>query len=185
MAMIAIQTPLSNLIIEASTLGLTRVRWQSVTEGSNEPKNIRESDENSTNYDGIEPEEQRFKKERMTGYLNAVKVWFADYFLWKVEIVPPLDYSELSDFSKKKASLQLVQSTRFGITTTYGELARLSTQPKASRAVGTVMRRNPWPIIVPCHRVLLSNGNIGKYSAGRGKLTKRWLLAHESHHKSE
>jgi O-6-methylguanine DNA methyltransferase len=184
MAMMAIQTPLSNLIIEASTLGLTRVRWQSASDESNDAKIIRESDENTTNYGEAEPEEHRVKKEQMAAHLNAAKVWFAAYFLGKEEIVPPLDYSELSDFSKK-VPLQLVQSTRFGSTTTYGELARLLNQPKASRAVGTVMRKNPWPIIVPCHRVLLSNGNIGRYSAGQGKLTKRWLLEHESHHKVE
>jgi methylated-DNA-[protein]-cysteine S-methyltransferase len=49
----------------------------------------------------------------------------------------------------------------------------------AARAIGQACARNPLPIVVPCHRVVASNG-LGPYSAGHGIATKAWLLAHES-----
>ena len=64
-----------------------------------------------------------------------------------------------------------------GETASYGELARaIGSSP---RAVGQACRRNPFPIVVPCHRVLGAAQAIGHYSAGEGVSTKRWLLAHE------
>ncbi|HMS24848.1 MAG TPA: MGMT family protein [Acidimicrobiia bacterium] len=68
-----------------------------------------------------------------------------------------------------------------GQTVTYGELAELAGNPKAARAVGTAMRRNPLPIIVPCHRVLRGGGGLGGYmgNGDEGLHMKKWLLAHE------
>lgn len=65
----------------------------------------------------------------------------------------------------------------YGETMSYGELAqRLGSAP---RAIGQLCARNPYPIIVPCHRILGSGGVLGAYSAGEGPKTKAWLLAHE------
>ncbi len=63
-----------------------------------------------------------------------------------------------------------------GKTVTYAELARLAGSPKAARAVGQAMARNPFPIIIPCHRVLPSTGRLGHYSGRGGAATKRKLL---------
>ncbi len=64
-----------------------------------------------------------------------------------------------------------------GATASYGEVAkRVGSGP---RAVGQACRRNPFPILIPCHRVLGAGQSIGYYSAGDGVATKRWLLAHE------
>jgi methylated-DNA-[protein]-cysteine S-methyltransferase len=54
----------------------------------------------------------------------------------------------------------------YGITTTYGALAGKVGRPRAARAVGTVMNRNPIPIVLPCHRVLGSNGALTGYAGG-------------------
>ena len=54
----------------------------------------------------------------------------------------------------------------FGSTATYGELARRSGRPKAARAVGMVMNRNPIPIVLPCHRIIGSNGSLTGYAGG-------------------
>jgi len=54
----------------------------------------------------------------------------------------------------------------YGITTTYGALANKVGRPQAARAVGTVMNRNPIPIVLPCHRVLGSNGSLTGYAGG-------------------
>ncbi|RYD58867.1 MAG: methylated-DNA--[protein]-cysteine S-methyltransferase [Sphingomonadales bacterium] len=68
----------------------------------------------------------------------------------------------------------------YGETVTYGVLAaRLRS---ASRAVGQLCSRNPFPIIVPCHRVVSSGGAPERYSAGDGPKTKSWLLDHERLH---
>lgn len=64
-----------------------------------------------------------------------------------------------------------------GGTLSYGALARIA--GSAPRAIGQACARNPFPIIVPCHRVVGSGGTIGHYSGGRGITTKRWLLDHE------
>lgn len=65
----------------------------------------------------------------------------------------------------------------YGETSTYGELARAIGYPKAARAVGAASGANPVAIIVPCHRVLGSNGSLVGY--GGGLPTKKWLLALE------
>lgn len=66
-----------------------------------------------------------------------------------------------------------------GTTVTYGDLAKRVGQPGAARAVGVAMGSNPWPVIVPCHRVLASGGKMGGFSAPGGTLTKEKLLALE------
>jgi methylated-DNA-[protein]-cysteine S-methyltransferase len=62
----------------------------------------------------------------------------------------------------------------FGTTTTYGEIAARAGSPRAYRAAGTALGRNPIPIVVPCHRVLPSGGAIGGY--GGGPEMKEFLL---------
>jgi methylated-DNA-[protein]-cysteine S-methyltransferase len=62
----------------------------------------------------------------------------------------------------------------FGETRSYGDLARAL--DSSARAVGTACGRNPLPIIIPCHRVLASDGSLTGYSAGEGVITKRQLL---------
>lgn len=66
---------------------------------------------------------------------------------------------------------------RYGETLTYGALAQqLDSSP---RAIGQLCARNPFPILVPCHRILSSGDGPQRYSAGDGAVTKNWLLAHE------
>jgi methylated-DNA-[protein]-cysteine S-methyltransferase len=69
-----------------------------------------------------------------------------------------------------------IESIPYGDTMTYGALARLV--DSAPRAIGQACRRNPLPIIIPCHRVTSSAG-AEYYSAGGGVITKSWLIAHE------
>ncbi len=79
---------------------------------------------------------------------------------------------EGSDFTKKV--LSTLATIPYGITVSYEELATLSGNPKAVRAVGSVMKHNPLPFIIPCHRVIRKTGDIGNY--GGGKELKRHLL---------
>lgn len=65
----------------------------------------------------------------------------------------------------------------YGQALSYGELARALGRPGAARAVGQANGANPIPIVIPCHRVVATNGGLGGFSGGLE--TKRWLLAHE------
>ena len=64
-----------------------------------------------------------------------------------------------------------------GETASYGQLARL--HGSSARALGQACARNPFPLVVPCHRVLQAGGVLGPYSAGEGPVTKAWLLRFE------
>lgn len=65
----------------------------------------------------------------------------------------------------------------FGETRSYGAMAQRLGSPGASRAVGLANGRNPIPVIIPCHRVIGSNGSLTGYGGGLDR--KRWLLQHE------
>ena len=62
--------------------------------------------------------------------------------------------------------LQELARVPYGMTTTYGALAAKVGHPRAARAVGTVMNRNPIPIVLPCHRVVGANGSLTGYAGG-------------------
>jgi methylated-DNA-[protein]-cysteine S-methyltransferase len=89
----------------------------------------------------------------------------------------PLDWRLSSGF-RKTVLEHLYADVPYGHTVSYLELATIVGNPKASRAVGTAMATNPIPIVVPCHRVLRTGGNLGGY--GGGLETKVKLLALES-----
>jgi methylated-DNA-[protein]-cysteine S-methyltransferase len=76
-----------------------------------------------------------------------------------------------------RAVWRLLRAVPAGYTVTYGELARKAGFPGAARAVGGAMRRNPIPIVIPCHRVVGQGGAITGF--GLGLWRKRWLLDHE------
>jgi len=69
-----------------------------------------------------------------------------------------------TDFQKKVWGL--LREIPLGQTITYGELAVLSGNPKASRAVGAANGKNPLPIVIPCHRVIGSNGKLTGFAGG-------------------
>jgi methylated-DNA-[protein]-cysteine S-methyltransferase len=84
------------------------------------------------------------------------------------------DFSEVTDFQKRILRTLL---TLKGKTVSYSDLAEKSGYPRSGRAVGTAMNRNPFPILIPCHRVVLADGSLGQYAFGSA--WKKRLLAHE------
>jgi methylated-DNA-[protein]-cysteine S-methyltransferase len=76
----------------------------------------------------------------------------------------PVDVALLADFNRRV--LRELARVPYGEVVTYGELAARSARPRAARAVGTVMNRNPLPIVLPCHRVIGSNGKLTGYAGG-------------------
>ncbi len=84
----------------------------------------------------------------------------------------PVDLRGRSEFSQ--VVLQRLAQVPYGEVTTYGSLAARSGRPRAARAVGTIMNRNPIPIVLPCHRVVGSTGSLVGYGGGLAR--KRRLL---------
>ena len=88
-----------------------------------------------------------------------------------------LDMDDLPAFDR--SAYEILRTVPPGKTITYGELARRVGDTQAARAVGRAMGSNPFPIIVPCHRVLGSDGRMGGFSANGGIVTKARLLSIE------
>lgn len=78
----------------------------------------------------------------------------------------------------QRSVLQAVANVPYGVTTSYGEIAKKIKNPKAVRAVGGANARNPVPIIVPCHRIIGSNGTLTGF--GGGLAIKEFLLKLEA-----
>ena len=93
-------------------------------------------------------------------------------------LVEDIDWSMVTRF-RRLVFETLLDNVQRGSLVTYGELASAAGRPGSARAVGSALSSNPWPLVVPCHRVVRSNGHIGPYSAGSGISTKRSLLVSE------
>lgn len=89
----------------------------------------------------------------------------------------PMALETVSEFNRKVYEVAL--SIPPGETLTYGEVAQRIGDPGAARAVGVALGQNPWPIIVPCHRVLAAGGKTGGFSADGGVETKLRILTIE------
>ena len=76
--------------------------------------------------------------------------------------------------------LHAIQTIPYGMTITYRELAIRSGHSRAIRAVGSVCAKNPFPLLIPCHRIIRSDGKIGNYQAGTER--KRFLVDMEKSH---
>jgi methylated-DNA-[protein]-cysteine S-methyltransferase len=85
----------------------------------------------------------------------------------------PLDWDRPAPFHRKV--LRALMDLPWGAATTYGGLAALAGNRRAARAVGQAMGANPWPLVVPCHRVLAGGGRLGGFG-GQGLPMKRFLL---------
>lgn len=115
------------------------------------------------------------------GHLDRAFSELGEYFAGEREnFTVALDRSGRLGFSGEV--LAALESVPYATTVSYGELAALAGRPKAFRAVGTTMGRNPIAVIVPCHRVLRAGGALGEY--GGGVSTKQWLLDLEGRQRS-
>jgi methylated-DNA-[protein]-cysteine S-methyltransferase len=88
-----------------------------------------------------------------------------------------MDWSSLTPFQHKV--LKETMKIPYGTVTTYGNLSLKIRCPGGFRAVGNALAKNPFPLLVPCHRIVRSDGKIGGFSAGRGKKLKEKLLRME------
>lgn len=151
-----LDSPIGPLLLVADGAGLRRVAFPDATGPAAAPEGSRED------------------PAALAEELRALEAYFAG--------VPiPSDLSlapEVTPF--QRAVLQALARVPFGETRSYGELAREIGRPRASRAVGMALGRNPVPIVLPCHRVVGADGRLTGF--GGGVERKRWLLAHEARH---
>jgi O-6-methylguanine DNA methyltransferase len=103
--------------------------------------------------------------EKLRRYFNGGAVSFDE----------PLDLSGATDFQWRV--WEVTRRIPRGETMTYGEIAREVGSPGAARAVGQAMARNPWPVVVPCHRVVGHDGRLTGF--GGGLAMKRRMLEME------
>jgi methylated-DNA-[protein]-cysteine S-methyltransferase len=91
-----------------------------------------------------------------------------------------LDFEGVRAFNRRV--YELARTIPPGSVVTYGDMARRLCQPGVARAVGQALGHNPWPIVVPCHRVVAADGRMGGFSAPGGVSTKRRMLEIEGVH---
>lgn len=89
-----------------------------------------------------------------------------------------LDMADVPEFNRRV--YEVARTIPWGATLSYGEIARRLGDPAAARDVGQALGQNPFPIVVPCHRVLAAGGKWGGFSARGGVATKRRLLSIEA-----
>lgn len=98
-------------------------------------------------------------------HLASVERQLLEYFQGRREAFDiPIDLSALTDF--QRAVLRAAAGLRFGEVATYSDIASRIGRPAASRAVGNALGRNPVAIVVPCHRVVRTDGSLGGYTGG-------------------
>jgi methylated-DNA-[protein]-cysteine S-methyltransferase len=91
-------------------------------------------------------------------------------------IIEPRD-REPGSYIKSEDVYNILLTIPAGMVSTYGDIARALGNPLASRRIGRILNKNPNPVVVPCHRVVKSDGKIGGYALGINK--KKGLLENE------
>ena len=152
------------LRIEASERGLRSIRYLSEEQASAEPVQTPQN-ENARSY--------------VTLCVSALNSYFArqwgafDQFRSKI----PLDLRG-TDFQKRVWGIIYSLPNTYPIVNIYySDLANLAGRPNAARACARICGQNPIPILIPCHRIVAANGQLGGYSSG--VFRKSWLLWHE------
>lgn len=116
----------------------------------------------------------------LNGLLQETCAQLSAYFGGKLrQFDLPLDWQGLSAY--QEMVLRACYAIPYGQVLTYGQLAAQTGNPKAARAVGGFMASNRLPIVIPCHRVIGSDGSLHGYAGPGGLQDKAWLLTLEGH----
>jgi methylated-DNA-[protein]-cysteine S-methyltransferase len=143
------ETPIGTLLVATTERGLCRISY--------DPQPELESESLADTF-GL-------RILRATKPIDPVRRQLDEYFEGRrTTFELPIDLSHQAPFSR--AVLNRLARVPYGQVTTYGALAAEAHRPKAARAVGTVMNRNPVPIVLPCHRVVGANGSLVGYGGG-------------------
>jgi methylated-DNA-[protein]-cysteine S-methyltransferase len=142
--------------------GLVHVQLPESSEAATETRLGRRA---SASWTGTPPPMIADCETRVQAYFDGAEIDFSDI---------ALDMRRMNAFNVKV--YMALREVGWGQATSYGALARAIGDPGAARAIGAAMGKNPWPLIVPCHRVLAASGKIGGFSAYGGRATKRHML---------
>jgi len=107
----------------------------------------------------------------LEAFVSDVRRYFEGH---RVAFRAELDLGAVPPF--RRAVLEVCRRIPYGRTASYAELARLAGNPKAVRAAGGAMAHNPLPLVIPCHRVLRSDGSVGGFSSPCGVNDKERML---------
>ena len=116
------------------------------------------------------------KPTRANSFTDAAKRQLDQYYQGSLEAFDLTMDPDGTDF--QKSVWQALGTIGFGKTCSYSDIAHIINNPKAVRAVGSANGKNPMTIVVPCHRIIGSNGTLTGYASGVER--KAWLLNHES-----
>jgi O-6-methylguanine DNA methyltransferase len=153
------KTPLGDLWLAVSDLGLVAVEWGK-SQAEFEAYLIRRFDR-PVEY---EPGKVKAAAGELAEYLDGKRRTFTIVIDWTV----------LHPF--QQAVLRATYAIPYGEVRTYKEIAEQIGRPRAARAVGRAGATNPMPLVLPCHRVIGSDGKLHGYGLGEGLKTKEWLL---------
>lgn len=145
-------TPVGDLRIAVSDLGLVAVEW-----AHSQPDF--DSYLLQSNADRVAPYANELRE-----YLEGKRRAFTFLINWSI----------FRPFQRE--ALQRVFNIPYGETRTYAEIAAEMNRPLAYRAVGRANATNPMPIVIPCHRLIGTDGKLHGYGGGEGLKTKEWLL---------
>jgi methylated-DNA-[protein]-cysteine S-methyltransferase len=163
LAYITLDTPVGTLLLAATTTGLVRVAYE------------REGLDTVLGQlaDKVSPRILQAPKR-----LDEVSRQLEQYFTGqRTQFDLPLDLRLSTGF--RRSVLDYLPAVRYGQTASYQSVAAAVHNPKAARAVGTACATNPLPVVIPCHRVIRSNGQLGPYLGGPD--VKHQLLDMEAH----
>lgn len=119
----------------------------------------------------------RLKSEgRKVRSIPQVSTQLKRYFAGNLRALDSIKVAEFGSPFHRKV-MRAMRKIRPGDLASYGDLAKQAGKARASRAVGSACSGNPIPLIVPCHRVVRSDGSLGRY--GYGVKAKKWLLEFE------
>jgi methylated-DNA-[protein]-cysteine S-methyltransferase len=151
------ETPVGPLLVAVTDRGLCRISF--------DPEPERETEHLARTF-GV-------RVLRAARPVDQVKRELEEYFEGERRTFDlPVDLRGRSEFTR--LVLEHLAQVPYGEVTTYGSLATRTGRPRAARAVGTIMNRNPIPIVLPCHRVVGSTGSLVGYGGGLER--KRQLL---------
>ncbi|XP_071948222.1 methylated-DNA--protein-cysteine methyltransferase-like [Antedon mediterranea] len=168
LAFIVLRTPIGRVSVTACQVGVHEIHLTGTDELNNNISSVSVVEGKGDSNDA------------MSATVNWLKTYFTDLPKARKLPLPTLHLPDKNpDSFHYKVWMKLLNDVPCGETVSYGKLAEMSGNMKASRAVGGAMRSNPTPLIVPCHRVTKSDGKLGSYMSGKGDVIKRWLLEHE------
>lgn len=147
------ESPFGSTFLAATPRGVLRLRW-----GVDDHEAVAEALTEDFPLWGV-----KRAPGRLEDAVEQVQAYFAGD---RREFELSTDLTGLTSF--QQSVLEVTAEIPFGRTVAYGELAERIGKPDASRAVGSALGRNPVPIVIPCHRVVRSDGGLGGYTSGTG-----------------